>query len=135
MCGAGVCLCLVPSNGPRPLFAGKDRRVGRAGEAINKLGMLIALVRVMAAQLTLPRIPRVTARLPIRTFQAPRSLALRRRAWTCCKVGAIAAFVISLPLALLVYSSYSTFAQLIDQQIAEGYLRSHAGLYAAPRVI
>jgi penicillin-binding protein 1B len=33
------------------------------------------------------------------------------------------------------YKSYRTFAQLIDQQIAGGYLRSHAGLYAAPRVV
>ena len=35
----------------------------------------------------------------------------------------------------IVLSSYNTFAALIDQQIAGGYLRSHAGLYAAPRVI
>ena len=37
--------------------------------------------------------------------------------------------------AVHTYNSYSTFAQLIDQQIEGGYLRSHAGLYAAPRVI
>lgn len=89
----------------------------------------------MAAQLTLPRIPTATARRPVRTFRAPRHLGLRSKAWTCCKAGAIAAFVISLPLAFLVYSSYHNFAQLIDQQIAEGYLRSHAGLYAAPRIV
>jgi penicillin-binding protein 1B len=35
----------------------------------------------------------------------------------------------------IVISSYNTFAALIDQQIAGGYLKSHAGLYAAPRVI
>ena len=91
--------------------------------------------RGMAAQLTLPRITGATARRPIRTFRATPDFRLRRKVGTCCKVGAIAAFVISLPLALLVYSSYNNFAQLIDQQIAEGYLRSHAGLYAAPRVI
>ena len=37
--------------------------------------------------------------------------------------------------AVLIHNSYNSFAQLIDQQIAGGYLRSHAGLYAAPRTI
>ena len=38
-------------------------------------------------------------------------------------------------VGVLVHNSYFSFAQLIDQQIAGGYLRSHAGLYAAPRTI
>jgi penicillin-binding protein 1B len=36
---------------------------------------------------------------------------------------------------ILVYDSYSSFAQIIDQQIAGGYLKGRAGFYAAPRVI
>ena len=90
----------------------------------------------MAAQLTLPRIPGSTARRHhIRTFKAAEQGVLKRRAVTCCKIGGALIIALSLPLAVFVYSAYSNFAQLIDQQIAEGYLRSHAGLYAAPRVI
>lgn len=61
--------------------------------------------------------------------------SLRRKAVTSCKVGAIlitAGFAI---VATLTYNSYNSFARVIDQQIAGGYLRGHAGLYAAPRVI
>lgn len=36
---------------------------------------------------------------------------------------------------VFVVSAYSDFAGVIDQQIAGGFLKSHAGLYAAPRVI
>jgi penicillin-binding protein 1B len=38
-------------------------------------------------------------------------------------------------VAVFTYNSYRKFAELIDQQIEGGFLRSHAGLYAAPRVI
>jgi len=38
-------------------------------------------------------------------------------------------------VAVLTYNAYNNFALLIDQQIAAGYLKSHAGLYAAPRII
>ncbi len=37
--------------------------------------------------------------------------------------------------AIFVYDAYSRFGELIDQQISGGYLKGHAGLYAAPRVI
>jgi hypothetical protein len=43
--------------------------------------------------------------------------------------------VASLTAATFIYNAYSAYAQSIDQQIAGGYLRGHAGLYAAPRVI
>jgi penicillin-binding protein 1B len=43
--------------------------------------------------------------------------------------------VACLTAAIFIYNSYSAYAQSIDQQIAGGYLRGHAGLYAAPRVI
>lgn len=35
----------------------------------------------------------------------------------------------------IVVSAYRDFSAVIDQQIAGGFLKSHAGLYAAPRVI
>ncbi|HKU76427.1 MAG TPA: PBP1A family penicillin-binding protein [Pyrinomonadaceae bacterium] len=34
-----------------------------------------------------------------------------------------------------VYTSYRSFAELVDRQIAGGYLRSRAGIYASPRVV
>jgi len=43
--------------------------------------------------------------------------------------------VACLAAAIFIYNSYSAYAQSIDEQIAGGYLRGHAGLYAAPRVI
>jgi len=62
-------------------------------------------------------------------------VGLRRKAGICCKVAAILTVAGCSLSAVLVYSSYKVFAQLIDQQIAGGYLRSQAGLYAAPRII
>lgn len=53
----------------------------------------------------------------------------------CAEVFAFSLFVSFIVTTGIVLSSYNTFAALIDQQIAGGYLRSHAGLYAAPRVI
>jgi len=53
----------------------------------------------------------------------------------CCQVGAVLLTVVCGSLAVRIHNSYNSFAQVIDQQIAGGYLRSHAGLYAAPRII
>ncbi len=58
-----------------------------------------------------------------------------RKAAVCCKVGALLLTAVCGTVAILIYNSYTSFAQLIDQQIAGGYLKSHAGLYAAPRLI
>ncbi|MEO8435488.1 MAG: PBP1A family penicillin-binding protein [Pyrinomonadaceae bacterium] len=60
---------------------------------------------------------------------------LRRRAGKCCKVGGILTVAVCGILAVLAYNSYTGFAKVIDEQIAAGYLRSHAGLYAAPRIV
>jgi penicillin-binding protein 1B len=51
------------------------------------------------------------------------------------EVTAILLAVISLLAIIRAYNDYQSFALLIDQQIEAGYLRSHAGIYAAPRVI
>ncbi len=58
-----------------------------------------------------------------------------RKAITCCKIGALVSTAVLATVTFLTYNSYRSFASLIDQQIAGGYLRSQAGLYAAPRVI
>ena len=89
----------------------------------------------MAAELSLARIPAHKTRRTVRIDREEKRSALFRKAGTCCKIGAIVFTALLATVAVLTYNSYRSFAQLIDQQIAGGYLRSHAGLYAAPRVI
>ena len=61
--------------------------------------------------------------------------SLKRTAFICGIVLTVLLSVASLTAATFIYNTYSAYAQSIDQQIAGGYLRGHAGLYAAPRVI
>ena len=68
-------------------------------------------------------------------YREDKRKALKRQALTCLKVGTIITSAILVVAATLTYHSYRSFARLIDLQIAGGYLRSHAGLYAAPRII
>ena len=89
----------------------------------------------MAAELTLTQTPMQNAHHTVRVYQGARQKALMRKAGTCCKLGAILVAAVCSTLAVLTYNSYSSFAEVIDQQIAGGYLRSHTGLYAAPRII
>ena len=89
----------------------------------------------MAAELTLTRTPGRQANRPVYVYRERLRTGLRRKAGICCKVGALLLTAFCGICAFLIYNSYSSFAQLIDQQIAGGYLRSHAGLYAAPRII
>jgi penicillin-binding protein 1B len=88
----------------------------------------------MAAQITLPsgRAISQTGRLVV--HRQPISLALPKL-HLAFKIGLVviaAALVATFGKA---YSDYREFAGFIDQQIAAGFLRSHAGFYAAPRVI
>lgn len=89
----------------------------------------------MAAEiiLTQTRIGK-TRQSPI-VYRKPKQKTLKRRAVTCCKVGVIVITAGLFLAGVLTYNSYRSFAMQIDQQIAGGYLRSHAGLYAAPRII
>ena len=89
----------------------------------------------MAAQITLPsgRAISQTGRLGVQ--RQPGSLALLPKLHLAFKVGTIviaAALLITFGKA---YADYREFAGFIDQQIAAGFLRSHAGFYAAPRII
>jgi len=90
---------------------------------------------VMAAQLTLTQPSVSTRRGALVVYGEPKGKAFGRRVRIVCKVAAILISVVVIVLAVLTYNAYSSFAQLIDQQIAGGYLRSHEGLYAAPRII
>jgi len=89
----------------------------------------------MAAEISVARSPygvprRKVVKVSGPTVSNPRS--------TLRLFAAIAGFSLLVAVTIatgIVISSYNTFAALIDQQIAGGYLKSHAGLYAAPRVI
>jgi penicillin-binding protein 1B len=70
-----------------------------------------------------------------RVYREGKLKAFRRKARTYFRLGAIVVAAVLATVTVLTYNSYRGFAQLIDQQIAGGYLRSHAGLYAAPRKI
>ncbi len=51
------------------------------------------------------------------------------------KLAAVVLVLATAVVGYFTYTSYQGFAQLVDRQIAGGYLRGHAGLYASPRVI
>ncbi len=75
-------------------------------------------------------------RCRVKTVQSKRKTQpLSRKVVTGCKLATIFLGVLFILAGVRTYSDYQTFAQLIDQQIAAGYLKSHAGLYAAPRII
>ena len=89
----------------------------------------------MAAEISVARSPHVVGRRNVVTVIAPTVSKKRSTPRLCAEVVAFSLFVGFIVTAGIVVSSYNTFAALIDQQIAGGYLKSHAGLYAAPRVI
>lgn len=98
-------------------------------------GTFIAIATFMAAELTLPR---TAIRGENRTAARDRQRSgrnLKKVAVICCHVGAILTTAVVGAIGVFIHNSYWNFAQVIDQQIAGGYLRSHAGLYAAPRII
>jgi penicillin-binding protein 1B len=98
-------------------------------------GTAIALVTYMVAELTLTRMPVCKTHNTPHVYLEGKRKTLRRKAGTCFKLAVIVITAVLVTMAVLTYNSYRSFAQLIDQQIAGGYLRSHAGLYAAPRKI
>src|SRR6185369_5603696 len=88
----------------------------------------------MAAELTLPRHqPRSHAGLKV--YRGETKGAALRRLLFYLEVLAVITIVVLSIVGFVTYNAYSKFADQIDQQIAGGYLRGHAGLYAAPRTI
>lgn len=87
----------------------------------------------MAAELTVPL--KRSHKMNVYVCLEGKQRTFIRRARVCCRIGALVATAVIAVVAALTYNSYRRFAQLIDQQIAGGYLKSHAGLYAGPRVI
>ena len=89
----------------------------------------------MAAEITLARPTPGIRQRRIVVQRQPETVALETRLRFLIE---IAAFLTLLAVTLIlgvVLSAYRDFGLVIDQQIAGGYLKSHAGLYAAPRVI
>jgi len=88
----------------------------------------------MAAQITLPsgRAINQTGRLVV--HRQPISLALPKL-HLAFKIGAIVVAAALLITFAKAYFDYREFAGFIDQQLAAGFLKSHAGFYAAPRII
>jgi hypothetical protein len=89
----------------------------------------------VATELSLSRTPRRKAKRRVTVYREGMRTALTRKAGFCCKVVAIVFVAVCGTFAVHLHNSYSSFARLIDQQIAGGYLRSHAGLYSSPRII
>ena len=89
----------------------------------------------MAAELTIPsgRAVGQSGRLPF--FREPNYLVLLPKVFLFLKVGAAVLATALLLIFAKAYADYREFAGLIDQQIAAGYLKNHAGFYAAPRII
>ncbi|MDQ6651791.1 MAG: transglycosylase domain-containing protein, partial [Acidobacteriota bacterium] len=89
----------------------------------------------MAAELTLVRPSLRAPRGRIVVHRAVKHWELGRRLRTMVKVAGIVLTLVFAVVAGIAIYSYINFSRLIDQQIAGGYLKSHVGLYAAPRVI
>lgn len=51
------------------------------------------------------------------------------------RITAVIVFLVTAIAASIVYEFFIDYSRLIDQQLAGGYLKSRAGLYAAPRIL
>src|SRR5258708_23028090 len=89
----------------------------------------------MTAELRLIRPSLRASHRRIIVHQAIKRGEFARRLLIFLKVAAIVLMLGFAVVAAIAVHSYINFSRLIDQQIAGGYLKSHAGLYAAPRVI
>ncbi|MFN2493362.1 MAG: transglycosylase domain-containing protein [Pyrinomonadaceae bacterium] len=89
----------------------------------------------MAAELTLSRPSLGAPRRRVVVHRASSRGQFATHFLTFVKVAASVFLLAFAVIASIAVYSYINFSRLIDQQIAGGYLKSHGGLYAAPRVI
>src|SRR6185503_4866676 len=89
----------------------------------------------MAAELSIPGIPRSQGKTKVRVYVADDRRSIVRRLFFWIKIVVLVLVVATGISSYFIYNSYLSFAEIIDHQIAGGFLRGHAGLYAAPRVI
>ena len=98
-------------------------------------GITVAVADHMAAELSIPGIPKHDLQPALHVYRAKDRSFLLRHIFFWTKVAALLLLLASAIAGYFIYSSYKIFAQQIDHQIAGGYLRGHAGLYASPRII
>lgn len=89
----------------------------------------------MAAELTIPKTSRHRAQPRRRVYVEQERFSLLRHALFFGKIVAVLLVIGAAISGYFLYTSYQGFAEVVDRQIAGGYLRGHAGLYASPRVI
>jgi len=117
------------------LYALAVDRISVVYRCPNLLAQPLPFQPNMAAEISVARSPFGVPRRNVVTVSAPTVSNARRTLRLFAEVVAFSLIVALTVTTGIVVSSYNTFAALIDQQIAGGYLKSHAGLYAAPRVI
>jgi len=88
----------------------------------------------MAAELTIPR-HQPRSRAGLKVYRGETKSSAFKRFLFYLEVLALIPIITLVIVGFMTYNAYSKFAEQIDQQIAGGYLRGHAGLYAAPRTI
>lgn len=89
----------------------------------------------MAAELTIPKTSKHQAEPRLRVYVQEERFPLLRQLFFFGKIVAVVLVVGAVVSGYFIYTSYHHFAELVDRQIAGGYLRGHAGLYASPRVV
>ncbi len=87
----------------------------------------------VVSEVALPKVPIRKPRVAISGRAEKKSL--KRPALICGAVVLALIMIASGTATVFAYQTYTNFAQVIDEQIAGGFLKGHAGLYAAPRVI
>jgi len=95
--------------------------------------MYVAEPNSMAAQLTIPQLSTHRTKRVVHVGVEPKHWL--HRLFTVFKIALVLLVIGMAVTGYFAYKSYQVFAELVDRQIAGGYLRGHAGLYAAPRVI
>jgi penicillin-binding protein 1B len=96
--------------------------------------MTVAEPGLMAAQLTIPQTS-IRREKAIRIHVEPESRPRLHTLFIVCKIALVLLVIATAIAGYFTYTAYQGFAELVDRQIAGGYLRGHAGLYASPRVI
>lgn len=89
----------------------------------------------MAAELTIPKISKHRSQPRLNVYVHEQRFSVLRHLFFVVKIVAVLLVIATAVSGYFVYTSYQSFAELVDRQIAGGYLRGHAGLYASARVV
>jgi penicillin-binding protein 1B len=89
----------------------------------------------MAAQLTIPQTSTRRTKPVVRVYVEHDRWPYLKYLFLSFKIAAVLLAIATAIGGYFIYTSYQAYAELVDRQIAGGYLRNHAGLYASPRKI